>query len=165
MSILRVGRNGQLFSVDLALSLVAFLVLFIVIMGFWNLYSLRLNQDIAVEETNLLAIQITDILVDSPGVPADWEEQVQNAEVLGLSRSRGRLDPGKVSALTNISEQKLKQLFNIERFAYRLQLTDRNGTILLSRGFASPPPGQEIVSVQRVVLLQNETTYVTLWLS
>ena len=91
-------KKGQIFSVDLAISMVAFIILFIIIIGFWNLYSLRLNERIAVEEANLLAIQITDILINSEGVPVNWEQQVNNAEVIGLKDSSGMLSQEKVNA-------------------------------------------------------------------
>ena len=157
--------KGQFFSIDLVLSLVVFAIIFVFVLSLWNIYSLRLNEKINGEEIELLAFQISDILVDSQGIPGNWQQDVSTLQIIGLQQYPGSLQNDKITAFLAFDYAQSKQLFNIERFEYQFRVLDRTGNVLNLKGMAYNTSTKEIASVKRLVLLDNQTRQIifTMW--
>ena len=157
--------KGQFFSIDLVLSLVVFVIIFVFVLSLWNIYSLRLSEKVNAEEMQLLAFQISDILIDTKGIPGNWQQDISQLQVLGLQNYPGSLADDKITAFLALDYDQSKQLFNIERFEYQFRVLDRNGNVLNQKGMAYNTSTKEIASVKRLVLLDNQTKQVifTMW--
>ncbi len=68
------NKRGQVFSMDVGLSAVVFLIALIFLLSLWNIYARQLQETTLREEMELLTFQIMDLLVTTPGVPNNWEE-------------------------------------------------------------------------------------------
>lgn len=157
-------KRGQIFSLDAIFSIVLFFIILIFVFVTWNIYSLRINEQDAHIELQLLTFQITDILVESSGVPSNWEVSSANVSVIGLQKKPGILTQEKINALLLMDYENVKDSFNIERFDFEFQIVDGNGTI---RKIGVHPENrtQEVITVRRIVYVENETKeiFLTLW--
>src|SRR3989338_3341372 len=91
------NKKGQIFSIDLVVSVVVFIIIFIFLISLWNLYSDRLQENVSSEEMYLVSFQISDILLRTPGTPNNWEAS-SNAVTIGLELSPGFLDQNKIDS-------------------------------------------------------------------
>jgi len=161
----RIFRQGQLFSLDLVISIVAFIMVFIFIVSIWSIYTIRLNENVASEELQLLAFQITDLLMKSRGEPNNWENNPDNVSVIGLHLNPGYLDGNKVNAFLSLDYNKIKEAFNIERFDCDFKVLDTDGNLLNDTGLSPDQSSLEVISVSRFAMIENETRQIvfTLW--
>ena len=157
-------KQGQIFSTDAVVSLIAFTIVLIVILATWNLYSLRLNQNVDSEELNLIAFQVSNILTKNHGVPSNWQSSPEDVEVIGLLSSPGKVDENKLNTFLTMGYNLTKQTFNIERFEYSFFVQDVSGQVLNFSGI-NVSNAEQSVSVNNLVLVNNETRELifTLW--
>ena len=159
------GREGQIFSIDLVLSVIIFLILIIFLISVWNLYTTRLNERIATEEIQLLAFEMTDILVETEGVPSNWEENPENVTILGLRNDFKSLDEEKLAAFLLLDYDTIKNKFNIERMEFEFKILEENGSIINTTGISFKNVTEQKTAVRRFVTIGNITRQivVTLW--
>lgn len=157
--------KGQLLSMDAVASVVLFIVALVFIFSLWNLYTIRLAENIASEEMQLVAFQVTDILVQSQGVPNIWEQDPDTVEVIGLQSNPGLLDDDKLAAFLAMDYDAAKAVFNIERFEYNFTVLNVYGDVLNSTGMPLSATAAQRVAVHRIVLINNQTRNVlfALW--
>ena len=108
------SKKSQLFSLDLVVSLVVFLAMVVFLITVWNVSSLRLEEKRGSQELELLAFSISDLLVESKGIPENWEDAPANLEVPGLKLQTGMLDADKVAAFQALDYVQTKKVLNIE---------------------------------------------------
>src|SRR3989344_1563839 len=139
-------------------------IIIIFLISLWNLYSLRLNENIRAEEVELLSFQITDILAKFEGSPPYWQNDPENTSTLGLNDGTGKLDEKKVNAFLQMNYTSVKRLLNIERFEYYMEVRDDNGNLLNSSGM-NATTAEHKVSIVRLSLIGNSTRQLrfTLW--
>jgi hypothetical protein len=161
----KTSKKGQVFTMDFALSLFGFLMVFLVLIGLWNLYSTRLQDNIEYEEMQLLTFQIMDVLTKTQGLPNDWENDPVNLEVIGLKYRTGVLDQNKIDAFLALSDDQVKQKFNIERFQYNFKIVDDNNVILDSIGVETNESTNLAIAINHFVLIDSLTREIvfTLW--
>lgn len=159
------GRKGYLFSIDAVVSLVLFIALFAFVISLWTLYAIRLNENMATEELQLVAFQVIDVLTKSPGVPSNWEQNPTQTTMLGLRRNPGSLDPAKVAAFLAWDYDDARQKFNVERFEYQLRILDGNGNVFNQSGMAPNESAAQSITVARFMLLEHQPMQIlfTLW--
>ena len=131
---MRSHRQGQLVSLDLVLSMAAFFLVCLFLFSLWNLYLNRLQENMQTEEVELLAFQISNMLMGSPGVPFNWEKNPAMVQTPGLAVERGIVDADKIDAFFNISYNETKRLWNIERYEFQFKMLNEQGTLMQSRG-------------------------------
>lgn len=158
-------KKGQLFSLDLVLSIVVFFVLFLFMLSLWHLYTVRLAHRLDSEELQLAAFDISELMVKSSGVPSNWESDPSTVQVLGLSNAPGALDEKKLAAFLAMDYNASKQVYNIERFEYSLKIISPNGSITEQAGKEPDDSVKESISVTRIVLVGEDTStmQVILW--
>lgn len=152
-----INKKGQIFSTDLIISVVAFMVIFIFIFSLWGIYSTRLNENMASEELQLLTFQIIDILMKSRGEPNNWEINPSGAKVIGLRLNPGSIDKDKLNAFLSLEYNQTKGIFNIGRFDYNFKVLDINGSLINNIGLSLNQSDSQVVSVNRFVMVENET--------
>jgi hypothetical protein len=159
------SKKAQIFSLDAVLSIVGFIVVFVFLLSLWNLYSIRLQENIITEELNLLAFQITDVFTKTAGVPNNWENNPSNTSVIGLISSPGFLDGNKLTAFLNLNYNTTRSLLNIERFEYYFEVKDVDGNSLNATGKKIENSTSNSISITHFMLQQNETRQIsfTLW--
>ena len=154
-------KKGQIIITDLAFSLFIFLILFIGYFIEWNRTMNRLDSTIQFNDLELRTLQISDLLTRSPGVPSNWETTPASATLIGLAEKDRILSPAKVHALTNLSYNQTKTLFNIPELDFYL-LIKKNNLAIAEIGV---PPTQRAVHLQRIVRYQNEKATLNIALS
>ncbi|MBU0456954.1 MAG: hypothetical protein ABH824_02605 [Nanoarchaeota archaeon] len=161
------SKQGQLFSLDLVISLVAFIIVIFFVLSLWNLYLTRLGENINSEEMQLLAFQITDMLIKSPGDPNNWQDDPDNVTVIGLHLNPGYLDEDKLNTFLSLDYDQVKENFNIERFEFNFNILDLDGNIINSTGSSVNESASQAISTNRFVFIGNETRQLsfTLWRS
>ena len=159
------GKKGQLFSIDAIAALVIFLVIFVFLISLWNLYSIKLNQNVASEELHLLAFQTTDLLLKTKGMPENWELAEGNISVIGLNAYPGVLNKNKVDVFLAMDYDLAKTYFNLERFEFSFKILNLNDNVIDSLGLDSDEEAEEIVSVVSFVELEGVVRKIefTLW--
>lgn len=158
------NTKGQVFSLDMVVSVVIFIIALIFLISLWNLYSTRLQDNISSEELYLLSFQVSDILSKTSGVPNNWEKG-SNVSVIGLKLGPGGgISDDKLNAFLTYDYKEAKKVFNIERFDYQFKLLDKNGNLLNSSGLA-PSDSKQAVSISHFITVKNETRRIqfTLW--
>ena len=165
----KTSKKGQLFSTDLSLSAIIFLIVFVLFLSLWNVYSLQLQENTLYEEMGLLAFQTVDVLVSTPGVPNQWESapalNASQIYALGLAEKDRTLSSKKVNKLFALSYDEMKTLLNLERFEVLFALTYMNGSTINQTGISPSNQSRQVISVQRTVLDESGPRRVqfTLW--
>ncbi len=149
-------RKGQLFSLDFIGSVVVFVLILTGIIFFWNIYTSRFNAQLERETLTFQLVKISDLLVENPGIPTQWNET--NVEVIGLVSSDRKLQVDKLSSFMNVTYDKTKTLFNIDQYDFYFRIVDVNGAFIKANGQfiekgAFPGTAEEsIVTIRRIVL-------------
>ncbi|MDP3919007.1 MAG: hypothetical protein Q8Q35_03855 [Nanoarchaeota archaeon] len=159
------SKKGQLFSMDLVVSLVAFSVVLLFLFGMWNLYSVRLNENIASADLSLTAFQVTDTLIKSKGFPSTWENDLNNISTIGLNSYPGALDQNKVNTFLTMDYNYTKEIFNIERMDFQFRIFDSYGNEVNSIGIAPTDDASESITITRIILIDGTKRKIlfTLW--
>lgn len=153
-------KKGQLVTIDFVGSVAIYVFVFIGIIVFWNIYSLRFDAILGGKEMAFKAVKITDLLVENLGVPTDWNET--NVAVVGLVSNDRKLDVDKLSAFKNVTYSEIKELFNIELFDFYFRIVDLNGALVNANGqfmeIGNLPGGnkESIIKIRRLVLYGSQ---------
>ncbi|MBU0460441.1 MAG: hypothetical protein KKH52_03885 [Nanoarchaeota archaeon] len=150
------SKKGQLFSIDGFVAIVIFLVIFVFLISVWNLYSIKLSQNVASEELHLLAFQTTDLLLKTNGVPENWELVEGNVSVVGLNAYPGVLNANKVNTFLAMDYDLAKAYFNLERFDFSFKFLTLGGSVVSSLGIEPNEKTEEVVSIVSFAKLENE---------
>ena len=163
-------RKAQIASVDLFIAITIFLILTAATIYTWNLYTIRLNENLEYEKLQLIVFQITDLLVKNPGHPTGWEENPNNVGVIGLAQDDRVLSQDKITAFINLDYDISKERFNIEPYDYKFRLKDLSGSILQDESEQYLESGQTFtgdisIVIERYILFNNEKAIMefTLW--
>ena len=119
-------KRGQSYALDLGASL----VLFIILLGLFELYwAQTVDQENPVEQLRLEANRISQQLVEQGGIPFDWN--ASTVSYLGLSVERLVIDSGKLETLVflNSNYSDLKNLLDV-RYEFLLTLNYSNSTFV-----------------------------------
>lgn len=151
--------KGQIFSTDLFSSLFVFIIIFAALAIMWNNAIERQEKDESLKEIELEAMRVSDLIIRTPGYPANWENiPVDNVRNVGLINSDREIDKDKLNAflLMNYDESKIK--FSIQRFDYSFRLVKAN----ITKGSSG---GSNKILIRRPVLFNGtvDTFEFELW--
>lgn len=110
--------KAQLFSGDMIAAVFLFLLVSTFILFSWNSSIDVAAENLQRREMELAASRILDIMVKSPGYPANWE--AGNASVIGLAGYDRTIDPAKLNAFINMDYNRTKEIFGIGDYFFRL---------------------------------------------
>lgn len=159
----KLNKRGQVTSLDLVISMFVFLVILIFVISLWSLFSSRLSENVANEELQLVAFQVSDILMKSRGIPDNWEDDPNSTIIFGLRDNYRYLDENKITAFTSLDYNLIKQRFNIERFDFLIEFIDGD-EVEYSSGL-SPEDAEHIIAVTRYAIVGIDIYEIvfTLW--
>ena len=157
-------KKGQIASMDILAALFGFLLILVFIISLWTLYLNRLDDSVATRRLQLSAFQAVDTLLRSTGTPVDWENNPNTSEVIGLASPFGSIDQKKLSAFMSLGYNSTVTLLKIKSFYYNFSIFNLNGTLLNSTGLKQNGT-EQVVSVNRLVMIKNETKRISfvLW--
>jgi hypothetical protein len=151
-------RKAQIFSMDAVFSMVLFIVIFVFLLSLWNLYSTQLQENVVDEEMQLLAFQITNLLVSTDYYDASSTIQI------GVVESDRQVSSSQLSSFLSADYNQVKEALSIVPYEYHFQHFGRNGTLIDSSGVA-PYNSTRVISITRFANLNNENAQLsfTLW--
>ena len=123
----RRGRKAQLWSLDMAFSLLIFFSAMLAAVFAWNYISLDTAQSQQLREMQLKALSLSDSLIRTPGIPGDWN--MTTVSVIGLASNDNVLDEGKVNEFVNMSHTLARTLLDIRPYDFYFEVRDINGTV------------------------------------
>jgi hypothetical protein len=138
----------------MVLSFLAFAFILTLFLSFWYNGIYASNQAVVRNKMEYEMIAISDLLVESPGVPYYWESNTSNISALGLAREPNVLHPPKLSNFTNLSYGTLKSQLGLSHEFY-FYVQDTNGNRLYETGNASSGTTSSVV-VYRYALLNGQ---------
>jgi hypothetical protein len=158
------GRSpkGQMWSFDLALSLIIFFGAAIALFAAWGHMGADIAGTKALKDAQLKALTVSDALLRTPGIPAGWNETT--AEVIGLSLYEGVLDPQKVSSFSSMDHDVARVLTAIAPYDFYFELSDINGTVYANTTTPVPASADAfiIVPVERHAIYGGRIARMTL---
>ncbi|MFH0861669.1 MAG: hypothetical protein V1875_01445 [Candidatus Altiarchaeota archaeon] len=157
------SRRGQAFSADLVVGVVLSILALGLLSAAWGIGKVRLDETEHMRALEDKANRISNLLVKSPGIPPDWEDDVSNVSVLGLAGSDRRLSEGKVEALKLLGEPRLRELFMMGGTGCVVRLRTPEGAIIKSTG--NLEYSDSVVTSARIVSFRNQTMFleVSVW--
>ena len=151
------NKKGQIFSIDAGISLISFIMVFIVVIAIYNLYTTRLNDNVLSTDLQLSAFTMSNALINTKGEPINWNNNLNNVTVMGLAKHKGLIDKDKLDGFLAMDYNLSKEIFNVEKFDYYFRVYDSSGEFLNNSGVNMSDEILEAVSVNRYVLVDNQT--------
>lgn len=147
------SSKGQINSIDFMIAVLIFAVLLIFIIGFWFLNMAEINGMVGRDRLDSAAIAVSDMLVKTPGVPGNWEEDPANAWAVGLAESQNVISSEKVANFTALDYNVSKELLGLDGDFY-FYVEDLEGNRLYESGIAEL--GSGVAPVLRFGVLDGE---------
>jgi hypothetical protein len=163
----RMGKKGQIFTIDLLISLSIFVLLFVSVVLFlysvgdsanpYSTYSVQYDSNYV----NNIATQAVDSLVGSTGYPSNWQTLTASCNSIyqiGLMYNAYELDPNKLSALTQLSDSCIASFLK-SGGTFNVSVTFLNNTIFrisgtpITAGKPVAVNASYVSSIQRYVVL------------
>lgn len=157
------GRDGQLFSSDFIISAFIFIVLLNVAMIAWQIAYERQARFSEQEVMRQDAFQLANLLVRTPGYPADWNRST--VALLGLASPDHTIQPDKVQEMQAIPYEDLVGIADVDPNDLFINITGSNYSATVGE---SPSTPETVVVERRSVLinatpLQRGTMEVVVW--
>lgn len=136
--------KGQIWSIDFAASLTIFVLVLSSLFMVWNFLSVQAQEQKALEKIELLALEVSDSILRTPGIPEDWNSS--NVDIIGLSYSDHIIDPSKLINLNSTPYDQARLLMTMG-YDFYLKIEDLNGTVYLEKGYIDQ--NRTVVPVER----------------
>jgi len=143
----RGARTGQVWSLDFIISIVIFLSALMPLLFLWSYVNAQQQQQILFDETENIALAVSDALLRTEGMPSSWN--TTDVSVIGLASEENILNATKVSYLLAMGSSDYNRTRTILSGGYDffLNITDLNGT---SYGIiGSKPANRMVIPVER----------------
>lgn len=156
---MKTHKKAQIGMADMFSALAIFMVLLIssaFIMHDYNSQLMSSRDNNAMIEK---ALQISDALVKTEGVPSAWTNYT--VEIIGLANEDRTISPAKVSNFTNMSIENIERKFELSDYNFYFNLRASGANI--TKG--DYPGGDKVINIRRYVLYdnQNATIDFALW--
>lgn len=160
------GAKGQILSLEVIVAFSFFLAAMLIFLASWNSMFATYYREATMRQMQTSLVGISDMLVMSPGEPADWEFSVlENASSFGLAASRNSLSVQKLSALQslNSSYDKVRESMGAGASQIYIAVKDGNGGVIYAFGNPYDPLNPDIISTSadRLALLDGTLVKVT----
>lgn len=138
--------KGQVWSLDLAVSMIIFIGALASVVFAWNFMSTGTIESQEMKSLQLKSLGISDSLMRTPGIPEDWNKS--NVVVIGLVTD-GLLDRHKVEQLISMDHNKTLQLLDLGGYDFYFEISDINGTVYNNTLPVISPDAKIIVPSER----------------
>jgi hypothetical protein len=148
--------KAQVWSLDLVISIVVFLSVFLPLLFAWNHVNTQQQQQRLLDDAERTALSVSDALIRTMGMPENWNPG--NVNVIGLASEENVLDATKVSYLLDMGGGDYNRTRTILTGGYDffLNITDINGT---SHGIiGSKPQDRMVIPVERYCIYNERIT-------
>lgn len=157
-------KKAQISGLDLILAIMLFSMAIILFSILWGVvqYNAKTSAD-----ADVIAIQVANRLLDSPGQPSNWNST--NVQLIGLSSERGVMDESKFKNLLALLAQpggydEVRQLLGLGPYQFYINMTFPDGSPVLINGHPAqggdPPTNATTVSsITRTALYGTITVY------
>src|SRR5271157_2384079 len=155
-------KRAQVSGIDLILAIMLFSMVLILFSVFWNVlqYNVKTSTD-----ADIIAIQVANRLLDSPGYPSNWN--ATNVQLIGLSSERGVMDQDKFEnllQLMTLNYDEVRQLLGLGSYQIYINLTYPDGSPVLingqpAQGGIPPTNATTISSIKRTALYGEIMVY------
>jgi len=153
--------KAQAIMIDFFFAIIILVFLIELYFSGWGRSVLGIGLKEQKNEMEILALQITDMFVKSPGVPSDWNQT--NVLAIGLAQEDHILDTDKVNKFTNLSVDKTKQLLGISDLNFYFKLDYVQGDNIKEYG-SVPVNSEEIVLIRRLVFYEEKKAFMEMYL-
>lgn len=153
--------KGQVWSMDLAVSLLVFLSVAAAFIFAWGYVSSEAHRSSIVMDMEETALDLSDGLVRFPGQPDDWNQG--NVVSIGLADSENTISSSKMDSLGSMDYDMAKEIMGAGSYNFYLELSD--GGNFSTAGM--PPDGvATAMSVERYVMRDGRAARLklVLWL-
>jgi len=147
------SRKGQINTLDFLIAILVYTVLLIFIIGFWFVSLAEIEGMVMRDRIDSVAITISDMLLKTPGVPDNWEENSSNAGAIGLVWGQNVLDGEKLSNFTALDYNVSRELLGVDGDFY-FYVEDLDGNRLHECGV--PELGEGVAPILRFGMLDGE---------
>ena len=156
-------KKGQAAVTDLFIAISVFIILITITTLTWNLYNIRLTSRFDYDEMMLKGFQVSDLLVKSKGIPADWHLSYNETapKIIGLADNERILSSERIDAFKDLSDRNstiVKDALKINLYNYYFVVRNQSGVPLLNSGLF--PSGKYAVNLARLALYNNQPVIV-----
>jgi len=146
--------KGQVISMDLMISLVVISILFLFMINYYQKIEDDFYDDVKFQDMQIYGHAITQILLKTPGIPSNWENDASNVNMTGIVDIENRVVDDKLNAFIGLDYDFTRDLWNLEE-DFLMEIFYQNNSVEVSYG-ATSARNKKAVAIQRVVLYQNE---------
>ncbi len=149
------GAKGQIVSLDLLIALSIFAFLLVTLFSVINSNNANFFQNSEYNEMALQALEISEILIKTPGKPSNWDSS--NVIAFGLASEDRIISFEKAQEFCSIPESDISRLLNIDYpFYFNLSGAVTCGSV---------PSGARAATIERIVFFNgsNSKLRFTLW--
>jgi hypothetical protein len=151
------NKRGQLSSLDLIVAIVLFISTLFMVFWISAEAELRVWNHETMETTKAKGVDITNLLLKTPGKPEYWERipnlTAENPSSLGFALEPNVLDEEKLIAFANLSYYNSSRLMGLSKQDYRIEIIDFENKTKYEYGADI----ETAVSIERMAILGNET--------
>ena len=125
--------RGQMFSGDLVMSMLIFLMVLGIFTTTWTFNKNRMDESAWSQEIEKSAHTAADILVNTPGSPDDWERNPALMDAnnsIGLAWTDRTIDADKLDQLENVDADLLKELLHVGQNNVTVLVKDPEGNLI-----------------------------------
>jgi hypothetical protein len=152
--------RAQISAFDMVLAIMVFSMLFVFFVQSWSTTVSTANSAMKKNKVEYSAISATDLLMQSTGVPINWERNTSGIRSIGLASEPNVLSEKKVANFTELNYSIQKSLLGIPGDFY-FYVEDMGGERLYECGNVTAI-SSNIVSISRIGMLGDQK--VRLWL-
>ncbi len=160
------NRNGQIFSIDLMLASIIFLLILTTATIYSNHIANRiyfLEQDAEMRQAGQ---QAANGLVLTGGNPANWQNQgLKNVNSIGIASSANNLKKNKMQRLSSLASsnyEEVKDILGIAKFDFKIDVISMKGNFVVESFGARPESESSIVSINRIAFYDGNNVVVRL---
>ncbi|VVC01803.1 Uncharacterised protein [uncultured archaeon] len=147
--------RGQTSSIDLVLAVIVFMFILVFVFSFM---ADKIAGAAQMERKNRLeyaALSASDLLINGPGVPSNWEQNISTLQTIGLARYPYELGANKLANFTSMNYTQTKSLLGIDA-DYSLSIISPSSAVLYSIG-SVPAHTNNSIRIERYALLDGQT--------
>ena len=146
--------KGQIIMLDLFLAALVFLLLASMLFAEFGKIDSKILTEQTVNQMNFAALNASDSLINSPGIPSNWINDANNATAIGLKEKKQAISEKKWNALKQLDYATMKELLGINNFEIRIELFDLKNNFIDGLGLKQDNLNEAVV-VERIIKLNG----------
>ena len=151
MGLRKQTKKGQTYSIEMIVTIILSMLL---IYSVLSIFTILIKQSSISNKPYILLWLDSDLLLLTKGIPSDWNENIANTKVIGISSERNVIDVARLNALNQLSDQEISSLFHLDTYNLSIQVLI-NGDVYFQKGNISE--NTTITQLERSCVLTNGT--------